>query len=502
RLIDELYSSRHYLSAILNNTDLPIYLKTADFKYILVNREYERLAHTTQQEIVGKTDFDIFPEPVAKLFRLQDEEVIRDRRSKGFEETIPLPGGVLTFLTSKFPVENRLGEIYAVGGVCTDITDKMRRERELQKMQKMESVGILAGGIAHDFNNLLTAILGNISMAERHADPSDRNLKQLSDARKAALRAQDLTHQLLTFSKGGEPVKSTIALNAVIEEASAFATTGSNARCVLKIASDLPAVDADEGQLGQVIQNIVKNAAEAMPTGGEIIIEATSAWVGSDDPMPIQEGRYVKISVQDGGTGIPAEHLPRVFEPYFSTKTGGSGLGLAASFSIIKNHDGFIQVDSSEHVDTIFKIYLPVSGKLPVREQKKPRPSICHGRRILVMDDDPLVRDVVREMLMMLGCRVETTEHGVETIERYKEAMDHGLPFDGVILDLTIPGGMGGLKTIKQLKKLDRDVNAIVCSGYANDPVLSNHVEYGFKGVVAKPYDINKIEEAIGNLLP
>ena len=490
---EDLRVRGEYLNAILDNTNLPIYLKDSAYRYILINREYERLAHITREEICGKVDSDIFPEPVAALFRSQDEEVKKQNALVKFEETIPLADGEHTFITSKFPLNDADGKIYAIAGVCTDITDinqakealsesearyrnlfqyssdgifvhdldgniidvnqkaleqsgfsreeilsckimdlhppemfkktkqafqeilsvgfvnfeilfkkknneqfpaevsaslldvggrkvvqgvvrdiseRKNLEQELLKVQKLESTGILAGGIAHDFNNLLTAILGNICMAKRFVKSDDQIFAKLTNAEKASIRARDLTRQLLVFSKGGAPVKRPAFITGLIKDSASFALSGSNVNCDLFMTDNLWPVIIDEGQIGQVIQNVVKNADQAMPDGGTITICVDNMTVTAQDPLPLQNGRYVKVTIKDKGVGILKKDISKVFDPYFSTKQAGSGLGLAGAYSIIKNHDGLITVESKYGTGSIFHIYLLASEQIPSTKNK------------------------------------------------------------------------------------------------------------------------------------
>jgi nitrogen-specific signal transduction histidine kinase/ActR/RegA family two-component response regulator len=387
--------------------------------------------------------------------------------------------------------------------VLRDVTENKRIEEELIKAQKLESLGVLAGGIAHDFNNLLTAILGNVSLAKMYADGQEKVIQRLDEAEKASLRAKDLTQQLLTFAKGGAPVKRTASISDVVKDSVKFALRGSNVRCVFDVAQSLWPVEIDEGQISQVVHNLIINACQAMPTGGTILVQAenTTVWPDQDVGSPLGEGKYVKLSVQDEGQGIPSDILPKIFDPYFTTKKRGSGLGLATSYSILKNHDGLITVESEVGKGTTFSIHLPVS--LGEESEKKPfRDAPLYGNgRILVMDDEEMLRAFVGELLGMLGYDVMFAADGHETIEKYRNARECGSPFDCVLMDLTIPGGMGGKETIEKLLQIDPQVRAVVSSGYSDDPVMADFRKYGFLGVVAKPYDATELSDILNKII-
>ncbi|GAB4341379.1 MAG: hypothetical protein Kow0089_15710 [Desulfobulbaceae bacterium] len=382
-----------------------------------------------------------------------------------------------------------------------DVTARLRMEEEVRKVQKLESVGVLAGGIAHDFNNLLTAVLGNISMAKIFSGTDcDKVLERLTDAENATLRARDLTQQLLTFSRGGAPVRAAASISDIVRDSTSFMLSGSNVRCVLSLPDDIWPVHIDAGQISQVFQNLVKNADQAMPEGGTLTVRAANVSVHDGTDLPLRPGDYVHLTVTDQGVGIHPKHLARIFDPYFTTKQEGSGLGLAACYSIIKNHDGLITVESEFGSGTTFHIHLPRAERVPETRAVPRKEKLHSGERILVMDDDEDVLNVAVNMLTLMGYKVEAARDGREAVARYREALDQGAPFDGVILDLTIPGGMGGLETVRQLLGIDPDVRAVVSSGYANDPVMAEYARHGFRGVVTKPYDMEHLGQVLRNL--
>lgn len=382
-----------------------------------------------------------------------------------------------------------------------DISDKKRMEEELLKGQKLEALGILAGGIAHDFNNLLTGILGNISLAQMCVKPSHRAFRRMEAAGKAAVRARDLTRQLLPFSRGGAPIKKTASVAEIIKDCATFVLRGSKVRCEFGLPHDLWPVQIDEGQISQVINNLIINAVQAMPEGGTITVRAVNVRITGKTALPLEKGKYVRISVSDTGVGIPQDHLNKIFDPYFTTKPKGTGLGLATSYSIVKKHGGLMTVDSDEGIGTTFYFFLPSSGGEASPVEGPERPLVRGKGRILVMDDEALIRDLAGEFLTLMGYSVGFARNGTEAIRAYKEAMDEGEPFDAVIMDLTIPGGMGGKEAIQRLRRIDPHIKAVVSSGYSNDPIMSAHEKYGFKGVLPKPYDGNQLSEVLDNVI-
>jgi signal transduction histidine kinase/CheY-like chemotaxis protein len=371
-------------------------------------------------------------------------------------------------------------------------------EEDLLRSRKLDSLGVLAGGIAHDFNNLLTAILGNIEMAMSGLPPGDGRRDRLAEAEKASVRARDLTQQLLTFSRGGAPVRETASVGDLVADTAGFALRGSNVRLDYVRDEALWPAEIDPGQISQVINNLIINADQAMPDGGTVTIRTANATVSPGDTLPLPPGDYVTIAVADRGNGIPPENLERIFDPYFTTKRTGSGLGLATVYSIVRRHGGHVEVSSRPGEGASFKVWLPAAkGAAPPARERLERVTTGTGR-ILVMDDEPFVREVVGAMLERAGYDPSFAEHGEEAIARYSEAKAEGRPFSAVIMDLTIPGGMGGVEASRRLREIDAAVRIVVASGYSNDPVMARFRDYGFVGVVRKPFRIAELTRVIG----
>jgi len=410
-------------------------------------------------------------------------------------------GGERVVADSAAPIRDAESRIIGVVIVFRDVTAARQADEERTRAQKLESIGLLAGGIAHDFNNFLMGILGNIQFAAEGMEESDIRLKYLKDAEAALFRARDLTAQLLTFARGGAPVRRARHLGEMIRETATFTLRGSRSRPSFDIPEDLLPVNVDLGQIAQVIGNLVLNAAQAMEGGGIVTLSARNVDLGEETPA-LKPGKYVRIEVGDTGNGIPPAVLPKIFDPYFTTKAGGRGLGLPSCLSIIQKHDGWIDVHSEVGAGTTFSVYLPAAEEKPVPDEHGeagPEETACPGR-VLIMDDEEAIRAVMKAMLTRKGFSVDTAEDGAATLERYRNAMEGGEPYDAVVLDMTIPGGMGGKETMERLREIDPAVRAIVSSGYSQDPVMASYADYGFLAALPKPYRIQDLVDALNEI--
>lgn len=481
----ELHKSRDEFESLLKKyTDLydfaPVGYFTLDRNGIIseVNLSGAHLFGVERSRLTGMR-FSQFVTPADRsAFSLFREKVFTNRATKSCELTIATAAGNPRSVQIEALIAPSEHECRVI---LVDITELQRTRQDLQKSQKLESLGFLAGGLAHDFNNVLTAVLGNISLARNLSNSPEELAERLEQAEQAALRARDLTQQLLTFAQGGAPVKNVITLDSLLEETVALTLHDSAVTCQFTLAPDLWPVHADEGQLRQVIRNLVTNALQAMGDGGTLTITARNIHVPPDEWL-------VEISVADSGTGIPKHLLPRIFDPFFTTKAQGNGLGLATSYSIIKKHDGTIAVESVPGKGTIVHISLPAAQHREQSAAATP-PVLQRGEgRILVMDDEEIVREMLTVMLTGLGYLVECTADGNAAVDLYGQRLAEGTPFDAVIMDLTVPGGVGGKDAIASLLRIDPQVKAVVSSGYSTDAVMANYRDYGFSAVLGKPY--------------
>jgi two-component system, cell cycle sensor histidine kinase and response regulator CckA len=472
--------------------------------YTYASPQVKKILGYEPEEVLGKTFFDLMPSEEAARIAAIVGEIAASRKPFPLLENICLHknGTRVVLESSGIPFFDTSGSFKGYRGIDRDITERKKIEEELQKAQKLESIGLLAGGIAHDFNNILTAIQGNIELAKIFLPPGDKAAERLAIAEQASLRARGLSQQLLTFAKGGAPIMKTTDVPHLVRETVELALRGSNVKGEYFFSEDLRPVEADESQLNQAVSNLALNAIEAMPEGGVITAAAVNISLAGDNTPGLPAGRYVRIDIRDQGVGIPEEIKDRIFDPYFTTKDHGSGLGLATSFSIVKRHNGAITVDSEPGRGSTFSIFLPASQKGMAAHQPEESGQVESGTgRILVMDDEAAVSDVAVEMLQHLGYRAEAVRDGAEAITAYRQAMEEGRPFAAVITDLTVPAGMGGKETVRRLLEMDPQAKVIVSSGYANDPIMSDYAGYGFKGVIPKPYKLDELGKTMREIV-
>jgi len=459
-------------------------------------------------KLVGRDVSDLIGRHLSCLHPSNDDDLYNRLIESNYSLQLPfnktisvvhISGRTIPVEISANTIEFEKGRI--VQGIFRDISQRLQFDDELQKTEKLKTASVLAGGIAHDFNNLLTAVLGNISLAKLEAAGDEKIQARLAETEKAIGRARDLTHQLLTFAKGGSPIKKIVNIDKLVEDSAQFVLHGSKVKCECVFPDDLWQVEVDEGQISQVINNLVINASHAMKDGGTCNVKAENVKLDHASGLPISHGNYVKIAIKDKGHGIPANTLDRIFDPFFTTKKQGSGLGLSSSYTIIKNHGGQIRVESEEGEGTVFYVYLPASSQVVPKVVQVEEMNIEGDGKILVMDDEEIVREAVTSLLQYLGYSVDTSKDGQEAINMYELAMNVGHSYDAVIMDLTVPGGMGGKEAVIKIKEVDPSAKVIVSSGYYTDPVLANFKDYGFDGVAPKPYQVEELGKVVKEVI-
>ncbi len=503
RMEEDLEKADKFSNDVIAFAHFGIVVLDLDLRYIVWNPFMERLTGLSQREAIGKKPAELFEDAEQHSFEEMMQQALQG--DNGVISDAPyhvLSTGKSGWTVAQYsPYTNPAGETIGILGVIQDITEQRHFEQHRQELAKLESIGALAGGLAHDFNNHLMAIIGNITLARMQLGASSDVTGLLEQAEQACLQARHVTQQLLTFAKGGEPVKELISLDELIRSTAKFTMSGAKTQCMLNIAEDLWPAEIDEGQINQVLQNLLINATQAMPDGGEIQVIAENIWAEPDDFPQLSAGPYVRIAVVDEGIGIPPQHLARIFEPYFSTKQMGSGLGLATSHSIIMRHGGCIEVTSASGKGTTFEIYLPAVTDVKTPTKATAITLLRGSGRILVMDDDELVRRAAAQLLQSLGYVVETVPDGFAAVELYKYAKTSGKPFDAVFFDLTVPGKMGGEEAVRELQRFDPRVKAIASSGYANNRAMASYEEYGFAAVIAKPYTVHQLSRVMATVL-
>lgn len=480
-----------------------------DGKIIVINNEAERLTGWTSQEAIGRPLKSVFNVVVDLATQAKTQKSGSRNEAQSILQHLPesarlisREGSERTIEQVASPIRDNKNEIAGVVLVFRDITERQRNEAERRKAETLEQLGLLAGGIAHDFNNLLTAIIGNISLASLLLSPDAEMASRLDDAKNASLRARDLAQQLLTFARGGAPIKKTASIDKLIRDTVAFSLRGSHNRSEFHFGADLWPAEVDSGQISQVIANLVVNADQAMPNGGTLHVSCEN-FCNTSATTPVTPdltpGDYIRIGIRDEGVGIPEKYLKRIFDPYFTTKPKGTGLGLATAYSIIKNHNGLMTVESEVHVGSTFNLYLPAAShqETATEQPREGSEPITGTGRVLVVDDEEAIRTLVEYTLSRLGYQVMQAATALEGVDIYRQKFESGERFDAVILDLTLPGGMGGKEALKKLIEIDPTANAIVSSGYATDATMSRYQDFGFRGVLAKPYEATELGKIV-----
>jgi len=447
---------------------------------------------TKRDEVLGGVLWEIFPALIGTVFQTNYERVMAEQIAIEFEAVDAT--GKIWYDVHAYPSNGGVSVFFR------DISERKKSETERLTTSKLESLGTLAGGIAHDLNNILTVISGNIGLAQIEA-PADSGtlLGFLSKAGQAAQHAAHLSSQLLTFSKGGAPLKKVVAMGDLLERSAEFALYGSNLRADFDIAVDLWKAEVDSGQIEQVVNALMLNAREAMPQGGTVRVRARNVVFEENMNAPLPTGRYIKVTISDRGAGIAEDLRTKIFDPYFTTKPAGTGLGLAISYSIVKKHGGLLLLESSSGEGSVFAFYLRAGENVGAGsgDGRSSRPFHYNHQRILVMDDEEAIRELTSQLLGTLGYEVTAVPDGLEAVRTYERALRKGEHFQVVILDATVRGGMGGVATIERLRSMDPRVNAIICSGYSDEAALSEFLAYGFRGALPKPFTRSELADAL-----
>jgi len=495
RQAEVLSNSENRYRTLFEQSPLGVYLYNKDLIITNCNDRMSQIINSPKDKIIG---LDMNNIKDLKFFEIMKRGISGETvQQEGYYEATTSIHSLWLSL-SVAPLKDKDHNVIGAIALVEDRTDVRKASEQITTAQRMESLGILAGGIAHDFNNILTAILGSLSLAKYYETDNADLLGILTDAEAASNRAKDLTHQLLTFARGGEPVTKLVNIGKLVNESSAFALTGSNIKLNFNIPDDIWFVEADERQLNQVFNNLVINAQQSMPEGGHININIENYEATKNR---FKKGKFIKISISDQGIGIPKEHKLKIFDPYFTTKQKSTGLGLSTSHSIVEKHDGFITMDSEVGVGSTFNVYLPASDDQIEDIVSSDEQLIYGSGNVLIMDDEKVVRETVGSMLERLGYEVGYSCDGDEVIDCYRTALTSKTKYDAVILDLTIPGGMGGKQAISKLKKIDPEIKAIVSSGYSNNPVMSDYKNYGFSGILAKPYTLKQLSKVLDEIV-
>jgi PAS domain S-box-containing protein len=517
RFEKEIAADKESLAVTLRSIGDGVITTDVKGKIIMINNAGENLTGWNSKEAIGqplKTVFNVTMDLAAQAraqksaYRNEAQSILLSLPENATLVSREGTEHIVEQVAS--PIRDNKNEVVGVVLVFRDITQRQRDDAERRKAETLEQLGLLAGGIAHDFNNLLTAIIGNISLASMLLPPGDEIATRLNDAKNASLRARDLAQQLLTFARGGAPIKQqTASIGRLIQDTVSFSLRGSHSRSEVHLDKELWPAEIDSGQISQVVANLVVNADQAMPNGGTLQVSCENFIHDPETAAQIPDllpGDYIRIKIKDQGVGIPENYLERIFDPYFTTKAKGNGLGLATTYSIMKNHNGLITVESQVHFGSTFTLYLPASRHLATAlEAETPIlpivPIEAQGGRILIVDDEEAIRALVVFTLERLGYEVAEAETAMDGVDLYRQRLNEGKRFDAVILDLTLPGGMGGKEALKHLMEIDPTVNAIVSSGYAMDATMSRYQDFGFRGVIAKPYEAVELGRTVNEVV-
>ncbi len=511
RDINELYINElavkrlgKFREVIIDNTGLLICVADANLKITLWNKAAERVTGYGFNEIRDSRDpwSLIFPRKDVGLSLIKKADSHDGNAAISERVAVRAKDGILRTLdlsVKKVKIPD-LDDYYIIMG--NDLTELLTLENELIKNQKLESLGLLAGGIAHDFNNILTAVTGNLSLGVL-MDDHKKTISYIAEALDAVNRAKSLTRQLLTFSTGGAPVKETASVAELLRESCEFLFRGSKIKPVYKIHHDFSTADIDTGQINQVFNNVIINAIQAMDGEGNIEIECRSERFGKTNDIGLPPGQYVMVTVKDDGPGIPPSLADNIFDPFFTTKQAGTGLGLPTSFSIIKRHGGTITFNNAPRGGAVFSIFIPASEEIRSHKNSQDSPgknSRDHSGKILIVDDEPSITDILTDMLDHMGYETFSASGSAEAIRLFEEGLGHGSPFDTVIMDLVLPGEAGGEVTAQKMKALRPDTLFIASSGYANNAVMASYAEYGFDGILPKPFTLADLEKCLSEL--
>lgn len=502
-----LAAEKEYLAVTLRSIGDAVIATDRDGNITFLNNVAEELTGWPNDQAAGKHLTKVFhisdertgkpcEEPVARI--MQSAEIT----SLGHSLVLTARDGTTRTIDERgAAIMDGTGKIRGAVLVFRDVSEQKRMQDEIFKTRKLESVALLAGGIAHDFNNILTGIMTNLFVARTQMQPGSETCELLADAEKAAFRASSLTKQLLAFSKGTSPIRERMPIREVIEDSVGFCLSGSSVDYKLTIAKDLAEAEIDRGQIDQSLNAIITNAEEAMPDGGALRIVARNAEIDTHQVPSLDKGTYVAIEIKDEGSGIPEALVHRIFDPYFTTKTDHNGLGLTMAYSVLRKHGGTIEVRSEENAGSTFTVYLPACREAELEKTEQGGEPAAGKARILLMDDEGYIRKSTTKLLTHLGYEATAAVDGNEAVSLFRQAHEAGEPFHVVILDLTVPGGSGGKEALEKLKAIDPGVKALLSSGYVDDPVMTDYRQYGFSGVVTKPYEVEELSEMLRSML-